>query len=76
MLGRVENVKKEKKTHFFVLNKSQSVTRASTSIFQRLIKNIVFRSTALVTKKLWVILVFFSQTRYFRPIPYPIIKKI
>jgi len=39
-------------------------------------KNIVFRSVALVKKKLWAILDFFSQTGlFFRPVPYPINKK-
>ena len=36
----------------------------------------MFLSVALVTKKLWAILDFFSQTRlFFRPVPYPINKK-
>ena len=62
-----------KKIFSFVLNKYQSVTHVSTCIFQGLFKNIVFRSVALVTKKLWAILDFFSQTGlFFRPVPYPI----
>ena len=33
----------------------------------------VFRSVALVTKKLWAISDFFSQTGlFYRPVPYPI----
>ena len=36
----------------------------------------MFLSVALVKKKLWAILDFFSQTRlFFRPVPYPINKK-
>ena len=54
-----------KKNIFFVLYKYQSVTHVSTPIFQGLFKNIVFRSAALVTKKLWAILDFFSQTGLF-----------
>ena len=63
---------------FFVLNKYQSVTHVSTCIFQGLFKNIVLRSVALVTKKLWAILDFFFTDRtFFRPVPYPInLKKI
>ena len=40
----------------FVLNKFQRVTHVSTCIYQGLFKNIVFRSVALVTKKLGAIL--------------------
>ena len=40
---------------FFVLNKYQSVTHVFTPIFQGLFKTIVFRSVALVIKKLWAI---------------------
>ena len=51
---------------FFVENKYQSVTHVSTSIFQGLFKNIVFRSVALVIKKLWAILdFFFTNSRLF-----------
>ena len=39
--------------------KYQSVTHVSIPIFQELFKNIVFRSVALVIKKLWAILDFF-----------------
>ena len=59
--------KKWKKIFFFVLNKYQSVTHVSTCIFQGLFKNIVFRSEALVTKKLWDILDFFLHTLEFLP---------
>ena len=38
------------------------MTHVSTSIFQGLFKNIVFRSVALVLKKLWAILDFFLHT--------------
>ena len=39
-------------------------------------KNIVFRSVALVRKKLWAILDFFPTDRtFFRPMPYPVNKK-
>ena len=41
------------------------MTHVSTPIFQGLFKNIAFRSVALVTKKLWAILDFFSQTGLF-----------
>jgi len=40
-------------------NKYQSVTHVSSCILQGLFKNIVLRSVALVTKKLWAILEFF-----------------
>ena len=42
----------------------------STCIFRGLLKNIVFTSVALVTKKLWAILDFFLNTyrTYCRPI--------
>ena len=41
--------------------------------FQGLLKNIVFRSVALVTEKLWAILDFFFTDRtFFRPVSYPI----
>ena len=62
VLGRVEkNAKKDRKNvkNIFFLNKHLSVTHVSTSIFQGLFKNKVFRSVALVTKKLWAILEFF-----------------
>ena len=48
-----------KKIFLFCFNKYQSATHVSTCIFQGLFKNIVFRSVALVTKKLWAILDFF-----------------
>ena len=58
VLGRVEKMPKkglEKlEKYFFVLNKYESVTHVSTLIFQGLFKDIVFRSVALVTKKLRV----------------------
>ena len=47
---------KIEKNIFFVLIKYHSLTHVSTCIFQGLFKNIVFRSVALVTKKLWAIL--------------------
>jgi len=59
-LKKVKKIKKKKT--IFVLNKYQTVTHVSTCIFQGLFKNIVFRSVALVTKKLWAIKFFFSQT--------------
>ncbi len=66
-----------KKIFIFVLNKYQSVTHVSTCIFQGLFKNIVFRSVALVTKNLWAILVFFTQTGLFTALyPAVCIKKI
>ena len=43
------------------------MTHVSTPIFQGLFKNIVFRSVALVIKKLWAILDFFLQTPDFLP---------
>ena len=60
--------KKGKKSEeiFFFKNKYQSMTHGSACIFQGLFKNIVFSSVALVTKKLWAILDFFSWvTRLF-----------
>ena len=55
----------------FILNKFQSVTHVSTSIFQGLLKNIVCRSV-VVTKKLWAISdLFFKDWTFFRPLPYP-----
>ena len=57
---------------FFVLNKYQSVTHVSRCIFQGLFKNIVFRSVAFVTKKLWAILdVFLTQTLFYFLLVYP-----
>ena len=55
------------KIFFFVKNKYQSVTNVSTFIFQGLFKNIVFRSVALVIKKLLAILDFFLHTPDFLP---------
>jgi len=41
--------------------------------FSRAFQNIVFRSVASVTKKLWAILdLFFKDRISFRPAPYPI----
>jgi len=69
VLGRVKKCRKKSKKkikkYFFVLNKSQSVTHVSACIFQGLFKTIVFRSVALVSKKLWAILDFFSHTTDF-----------
>ena len=48
-----------KKILFFVLSKSQSVTIVSTCFF---FKNIVFKSVALVTKKLWAIFRLFHRS--------------
>jgi len=46
------------------------------SFFKGFFKNIVFRTVALVTKKLWAILDYFPQTRHFpRPVPNTINKK-
>ena len=69
--------KKENNCFFvFVLNKSQNVTHVFKSIFQGIFKNIVFRSVALVIKRLWAILDFFYilQT-FYHPVPYPLHKK-
>ena len=49
-MGAKEGLKKCKK------NKYQSVTYVSTPIFQGFLTNIVFRSVALIKKKLWAIL--------------------
>ena len=72
MLGRVEKTPKKgqkiKKNIFvFVLNKYESVTHVSLSIFQWLFRNIVFRYVALVTKQLWAILDFFFHKPDFFP---------
>ena len=53
-----------KKKIFFVLNKYQSVTYVSKLIFQGLSKNMVFRSAALVIKKIWSILEFFKDRTF------------
>ena len=55
-----KNPKKELKKCFknSILYKYQSLTHVSTSIVQGLFKNIVFRSVALVIKKLWAFLGF------------------
>ena len=54
VLERVEkNAKKRLKNIFFVQNKYQSVTHYIH--FSRTFRNIVFRSVALVIKKLWAI---------------------
>ena len=55
------------------------MTHVSTPIFQGLFKNIVFRSVALVIKKLWAILDFFLHTPDFLlpcTLPYAKKKKI
>ena len=64
--GRVEKkrqkgVRKMKKYFCFVLNKYQSVTHVSISIFHGLYKNIVLRYVALVTKKVMGYFRFFFQ---------------
>ena len=41
------------------------MTHGSACIFQGLFKNIVFSSVALLTKKLWAILDFFSLVKLF-----------
>ena len=60
----------------FFFNKYQSVTHVSTPIFQGLFKNIVFKSEALVIKKVMGYFRFFSQNGlFFRPVPYPMYEK-
>ena len=56
---------------FFVLNKYQSVTHVSTWIFQGLFISIVFKSVALLTKKLWAISDFFFHRPDFCYALYP-----
>ena len=52
-----EKGQKMKNIFLFVLNKSQSVIHVILNKnFQGIFKNIIFRSVALVTKKLWDIL--------------------
>ena len=46
---------------FFLLNKYQSETHIPTCIFQGLFKNTVFRSVALVTKKVMGYFRFFTD---------------
>ena len=59
-----KRVKNEKKKIFF--GGSKTNIKCDTCIFEGLFKNIVFRSeVTLVTKKLWAILDFFSQTGLF-----------
>ena len=66
VLGRIKKMpkkgsKNEKKYFLFVLNKYQSVPHVSTSIFKDL-----FRSVALVTKKVMgYFRFFFTKTRLF-----------
>jgi len=62
-------------TGIFPIYKYQSVTHVSTSIFQGLFKNIVFRSVALVTNKLWAILDFFLKDQTFSALSHPMHKK-
>ena len=46
------------------------------SIFQGLFKNLVYRSVALVIKKLWAILDFlYTDQTFYRPVPYHMHKK-
>ena len=56
---------RNEKKYFFVINKYQSVTHVSTWIFQGLYINIVFRSIALVTKKVMGCNIFFFTDRTF-----------
>ena len=52
------------------------MTHVSTPIFLGLFKDIVFRSVALVIKKLWAFLDFFYTLQtFYRPVPYPMRKK-
>ena len=53
------------------------MTNVSTSIFQGLLKNIVFLSVALVIKKLLAILdfLFYTLQTFYRPVLYPMRKK-
>ena len=60
-----EKGSKKFKNNFFVLNKYQSVTHVSIWILQGLFKNTVFRSVAIVTKKVMGYFRFFSQTGLF-----------
>ena len=62
---------------FFCLNKYQSVTHVSTSIFEVLFKNIDFRSVALVIKKVmgYFRFLFYTLQTFYRPVPYPMHKK-
>ena len=67
VLGRVEKmpkkVQKNVKSNFcFVLDKYPDVTHVYTYVFQGIFKTVVFRSGALVIKKL---------IGYFCPLPYP-----
>ena len=53
------------------------MTYVSTFIFQGLFKNRVFRSVALVIKKLWAIIDFYYTLRtFYHPLPHPMHKKI
>ena len=67
VLGRVEKMPKKKsknvKNIFFCLKQISKCDTCFYAHFQGLFKNIVFRSVALVIKKLWAILDFlFTQT--------------
>ena len=46
-------ISEKNNTFCFVLNNYQSVTHVSICIYQGFFKNIVFRSVALVTKKIF-----------------------
>jgi len=67
-----KRVKKIQKNIFFCFKQISKCDTCFYMQFSRaLFKNIVFKTVALVIKKLWVILDFFSQTgRFFRPVPY------
>ena len=66
----------KKKKYFYVLNRYESVTHVSISIFQGLFRNIVLGSAVLVTEKLWAIIDFFSKDRtFFRAVPNPMHSK-
>ena len=62
---------------FFLLIKISKCDACFYTHFQGLFKNIVFRSVALVIKKLWAILeIFYTLRTFYRPAPYPMHKKI
>ena len=60
------------KCQFFYFNKYQSTTHVSTSIFQGLFKNIIFRSVGLVTNL--EVSFFYTDRTFCCPVPYPTCK--
>ena len=75
LIGRVKKMPKKgrkdvKKNVCF--NQIYNFDTCSSSIFKGFFKTLISRSVALVTKKLWAIIVFFYTDRtFYRPVYYP-----